>query len=420
MNFLLIITLLASFCATAALPASGFPLLINLDYADLLAIRDEIRAAEANPATLSPRLPAYRKLLSEASPLLSRKTSSVLDKTLTAPSGDKHDFFAIGNYSWPNPKTSDALPYIRRDGRRNPEARGPKYDKGAWDANARDITTLSLAWFYSGDEKYAAKAATLLRAWFIEPATRMNPNLNYAASQPGVHDGHYIGVIEGVVLSKLIDYIQLLTLSESWTPADNAALQSWFRDFKRWLLESPFGKRERETGTNHGLWYATQVATYSLYTGETSGLAPIFDRARRHIGRQIAPDGSLPEELKRTRSLMYTRYALQAFIALARCGELVSQDIWHYKSPEGVGIENAFNFAAPYLAGTKEWTWPRMARELNYPTSIEVLRWPARIYKTPVLLDTIRALDPVASRPLDGELPPADNRTIWLLGRNST
>ncbi|AHF91671.1 Alginate lyase [Opitutaceae bacterium TAV5] len=413
---LLFIAALTAFLPLQAAKPSPGPVLINLDYDDLIAIREDLRS---HPDT-SPARHACARLLAEADAVLPKKAPSVLDKQLVAPSGDKHDFFAIGNYSWPNPETSDGLPYIRRDGQRNPEARGPKYDKGAWDANARDITTLCLAWFYSGNEKYAAKATTLLRTWFTDPSTRMNPNLNYAASQPGVHDGHYIGIIEGVALSKLIDYVQLLTLSESWTSADNTSLQSWFREFRIWLLESPFGKREREMGNNHGIWYATQVATCSIYIGETSDLAPVYERARRHIAKQIASDGSLPAELKRTRSLMYTRYTLQAFIALARCGELTGHDIWHYKTPEGRGVESAFNFAAPYLSGAKEWTWPRMGDKPDYPTSTEILRWPAKVYRTPALLGAIRMIDPVAgqNKPLDGSLPDPANRMLWLLGKN--
>lgn len=414
---ILFLAVLAPIFALQAAPASsGVPALIHLDLGDLAAIRQDLRARP----DVSPARHAYAGLIGEADALLSKKAPSVLDKQLTAPSGDKHDFFAIGNYSWPNPATPNGLPYIRRDGRRNPEARGPKYDKSAYDTNARDITTLSLAWFYSGDEKYAAKAASLLRTWFIEPKTRMNPNLNYAAAQPGVHDGHYIGIIEGVVLSKLIDYIQLLTLSTSWTPADNAALQSWFRDFKAWLLTSPFGQRERTMGNNHGIWYATQVATYSIYTGDTADLAPVFDQARQLITGQIAPDGSLPAELKRTRSFMYSRYALQAFIALARCGDFLDEDIWHYKTPEGRGLENAFNFIAPYLAGVKEWPWPQLSNDLGYATSTDILRWPAKIYKTPVLLDALQQIDPVAGKdkPLNGKLPSPKDRVLWLLGKN--
>src|SRR5262245_11940190 len=46
---------------------------------------------------------------------------SVMDKQMLPPSGDKHDYMSMGTYWWPNPNTANGLPYIRRDGERNPE-----------------------------------------------------------------------------------------------------------------------------------------------------------------------------------------------------------------------------------------------------------------------------------------------------------
>ena len=48
--------------------------------------------------------------------LLAIPLQNVVDgKKLVAPSGDKHDYISVGTYWWPNPDTSDGLPYIRRD-----------------------------------------------------------------------------------------------------------------------------------------------------------------------------------------------------------------------------------------------------------------------------------------------------------------
>ena len=49
------------------------------------------------------------------------QTFTVMSKPNAGPSGDKHDFYSLGTYWWPNPNTTTGLPYIRRDGIVNPE-----------------------------------------------------------------------------------------------------------------------------------------------------------------------------------------------------------------------------------------------------------------------------------------------------------
>ena len=59
---------------------------------------------------------------------------TVMDKERTAPSGDKHDYYSIGRYFWPDDAKSDGLPWVRRDGQVNPDVFSTQYDKVASDA----------------------------------------------------------------------------------------------------------------------------------------------------------------------------------------------------------------------------------------------------------------------------------------------
>ncbi|QYY35252.1 alginate lyase family protein [Ruficoccus sp. ZRK36] len=350
-------------------------MLVNLNYEELVAIRNEIRSASPDPGVWN----AYQALINKADSYLDDVPASVMDKQLTAPSGDKHDYYAIGNYSWPNPDTPDGMPYIRIDGYKNPEAKeSDKWDKKVYNPMVSKVDTLALAYFYTGDELYASKAATLLYTWFIDPATRMNPSLNYAGGQPGVSEGVYYGIIETVVLIDMLDSVQLLTLSDSWTEAYNDALKSWFYDYTTWLLESDFGILERNMANNHGSWYAAQVAAFSKYTGHPARILDMVDLGKDLIESQIAADGSLPLELARSNSFMYSIYGLQAFTALARCAEFAGEDLWHYTAPNGRNLNMAYNFIAPYLSGELAWTWPSISSSVWH--SIQVMRLASRVY----------------------------------------
>src|SRR5215471_19027754 len=64
---------------------------------------------------------ALARLESDARKALKQEPVSVVTKAVTPPSGDKHDYMSQAPYFWPDPSKPNGLPYLRRDGERNPE-----------------------------------------------------------------------------------------------------------------------------------------------------------------------------------------------------------------------------------------------------------------------------------------------------------
>src|SRR6202453_186621 len=185
---------------------------------------DRLRVVKQKIAEGDPRYaPALQHLLRDARNSLRSGPFSVVDKRTIPPSGDKHDYMSQAPYFWPNPNTSNGLPYIRRDGDHNPEIRQIS-DHHTMSDMANNVQTLALAYYFSGDERYALKARQLIAAWFFDPATRMNPNLQYAQAIPGLNTGRGIGIIESRFLTQVVDAPGLLAGSNSWTPADQRQL----------------------------------------------------------------------------------------------------------------------------------------------------------------------------------------------------
>src|SRR2546428_12937385 len=240
---------------------------------DPQVLQDTKTRVQAHEAGLGPGL---ERLRADARAALGAGPFSVVSKTATPPSGDKHDYMSQAPSFWPNPGTKDGLPYVQRDGERNPEIRKiPDHDDLGRLVSATE--TLALAYYFVGDENYATKAAQLLRTFFLDPATRMNPNLEYAQAIPGVTTGRGIGIIDASGLVGLVDAIGLLGGSRSLTAADQQGLEGWFTDYLRWLRESRNGRAEAAATNNHGTYYDAQVASLALFTGQRELAAGVLD-----------------------------------------------------------------------------------------------------------------------------------------------
>jgi hypothetical protein len=305
------------------------------------------------------RDPAYAAPLREAADAaLKRGPYSVMQKTRLPASGDKHDYMSIGPYWWPSPNTPNGEPYVRKDGVVNPESRGTAFDKDRMAKFSNDVRLLTLASHHLNDRRYAEHAAALVRAWFITPATRMNPNLNYGQAIPGVNTGRGEGIIELHALSSVVESIGLLHRANALSAEDVSALERWFAAMVDWMATSPIGQEERAKGNNHGIFYDYLLAHFALFARHEPVARTIIAAFPEHrLAPQLAANGSLPEELSRTRSWHYSYFALEAATKLATISECVGIDLWSAKTRDQKSLALAFAFLAPYEANLDAWPY---------------------------------------------------------------
>lgn len=354
--------------------------------------------------------PVVADLLAEAGRALGEEPFSIVDKDVVPPSGDKHDYLSLAPYAWPDPRKPNGLPYLIRDGELNPERdRIPDHRKLTHICSVTE--TLGLAYYFSDDDKYVAKAAALLRRFFIAPTTRMNPNLSFAQGIRGKQDGRAAGIIDGACIARLVDGVGLLASGESWSKPDREGLDAWFRAYLTWLRESDLGRKEGRAGNNHGTWYDVQVVSLALATGQVELAIETLNFARkRRIGRQIEPDGEQPEELRRTRPWHYAVYNLQGMVLLAGLGERVGVDLWHYQTSDGRSLRKAI-----------AWILSAQAPPASGPAGASPAR-PATMRPRPEDLEQVDAAElwPVlrvaASALKDGELAAAADRLAAKAG----
>ncbi|MGW6475331.1 alginate lyase family protein [Streptomyces nigra] len=309
---------------------------------------------------------AVRALRIRADAWLDQGPWTVVDKPRPAPGGDVHDYLSQAPYWWPTtPPTADnpwGCPYEQRDGQRNPEV-----DSGT---DRQDVEKtfdasydLSLAWYYTGERRYAEKAARVLRTWFLDPATRMNPNLDHAQFIPCRYDGRAIGIIDfSQSYTAVLDAVALLeTGAPGWTADDRTVMRQWNADFLTWLRDSDFGRQEAAAANNHGTFYDLLLAGLASVTGDRElARRTVRDVGPRRIAPQIASDGGQPQELARTRSWHYSTFDLVAYTRLAAIGRHVGVDLWAYRGPDGQSLFKAVDHLLPAATGAAPWPHPEL------------------------------------------------------------
>lgn len=299
---------------------------------------------------------AYKALKKQAEHDLVMKPLTVMSKDYIPSSGSKHDYVSLARYAWPDQTKPNGLPYMMRDGVSNPEL--CKFDRNKLSDMTGAIYRLSLAYYFSENEKYAKKATELIHIWFLDKTTRMNPNLRYAQHIPGEADGRCYGVIDAYSFVEMLDGVQLLEKSKSFTAKDSRKLKTWFSHFLKWLLSHPQAIEESNQKNNHAIAYDVQVAAYSLYTGNRKVFSDVLAYfPKRRIATQIAPDGSQPHELRRTLAFGYSQYNLHHIIDLMLMVKHQGLDFHKYGIRDEHSFFKAMDFLAPYM-GKSVKLWP--------------------------------------------------------------
>jgi hypothetical protein len=270
--------------------------------------------------------------------------------------GGPNDFYSNGDYWWPDPTKANGLPYIRRDGQSNP---GVFNEHRACLAQLRDaVATLGAAYKITGENCYVTKAIELLRVFFLDPGTRMNPHLKFAQAIPGRSAGRGTGIIDTLHLAEVPLALEAMRSSKVFPPEVLAGLKDWFREYAGWMSTSKNGREEAASTNNHSVAHSLQLAVFARFSGEEARL----DECRRRykeifVAKQMAPDGSFPAELERTKPYGYSIFQLDNMATLCQFLSHHHDNLWEFALRDGRGIRKAMEFLFPYLLDKSKWPY---------------------------------------------------------------
>lgn len=306
--------------------------------------------AEASPYQMVATVDRHR-ILAEAARYLHSQPITVTSARSARSSGGPHDYFSEGDYWWPNPKNPGG-PYIRRDGMSNP---------ANFNAHREALIRLSLivpaltaAWRLTGERKYADRAGVHLRAWFVDPATKMNANLQYAQAIFVVSKGRGTGIIDTL---HLVEPARAATLLHAAGLLEGGnAIQQWFADYLQWMRSSKNGQQERDAKNNHGTCWVLQAGEFARFTQNAEVMAWCRDRFKSVlVPNQIAANGSLPLELARTKPYSYSLFDMDVLCGIAQSISTKQDDLWRFATPDGRGLHRLMQFMYPYIKDKSKW-----------------------------------------------------------------
>jgi hypothetical protein len=296
-----------------------------------------------------------KRILAAADRYLKEKPVTVTAAHSPRSAGGLHDYFSEGDYWWPDPKDPKG-PYIQRDGETNPD----NFDdhRKAMRRLSLIVPALVAAWKVTQQPKYAEAAVAHLNAWFVNDDTMMNPNLLYSQAIQGRFTGRGTGVIDTIHLVEVARAAELLGKSLTFAPRVKD-VRDWFVEYVHWMNTHEYGIAERDAANNHATCFTMQTAQFAHFTGNELLLRECRDRFRQvFVPKQIAADGSFPQELRRTKPYGYSLFNLEAMSACCQILWTSQEDLWTFALPDGRGMRLAMSYMVPFIRDKKKWPLP--------------------------------------------------------------
>lgn len=305
----------------------------------------------------------------------------ITDARAEASEGGSRDFYSQGDYWWPNPDSASGLPFVRRDGESYPGAFHEH--RTAMRSVRRAIALLAEHYLRTRESCFAEEACRYAHGFFLDSKTGMMPRLEYAQAIPGITPGRGTGIIDTLHIGEVP--VAFMALESSVAGDERAsgqvretaaALREWFSEYLSWMRSSPNGVEERDKANNHAVAWTVQTAIFSRFTSDVVALNEARERTvGTHITDQMAPDGSFPLELERTKPYSYSLFNLDLIATLCHVLSERPSSLWHYATDDGRGPARGVDFMVPYVQDKASW-----------PFGIDVDHWDELPIRQPFLL----------------------------------
>ncbi|KAF7358858.1 Chondroitin AC/alginate lyase [Mycena sanguinolenta] len=261
---------------------------------------------------------------------------TVTSKPVVAPSNDTHDYMSWAPYEWANcsnVKNTTVLSladesrecnFVFRDGQVNPERFIIQDFQSFFNlSDAVLYNSIAAVLQNKSSSVYSQNVAKFVNTWFLDSATAMNPNLNYAQMNrgPGGQTGAYTGILDLRGFAKIAAGILMLRASKNtdWTSDLDSQFVAWCNKYIGWLDTSPTGQQAAHATNNHGTIFVAQYAALKLIVNDVSSAVNWTQGYfSGKFQNQINSTGDQPEEASRETPYHYRNFNIAGMVTNAR------------------------------------------------------------------------------------------------------
>jgi Alginate lyase len=383
-----------------------------------LLLTPRLLHSQTTPASSRPNVAAidHDRVLESATRFLTQTPTPLTTLPCPRSPGTPHDFYSEAENYWPDPSNSTG-PFVPHDaGAPNPDAFTAHRD--AIVNFGICVPALTAAFVLTSEAKYAQQALVHLKAWFVDPETRMTPNLAYGQTIRPAKAGRPEGVVEAVHLAEVVQCIPFLANSETFTETDRAAVQKWFADYFEWLNTSRLAGLARDTKSHLGTSWLLQAAAIA-HLNEIKDDAPLT--ALRHqfrsstIRAQIMANGTFPHELSTPNPYRNTLFNLDMLAGVCVLLTTRFESVWDYELQDGPGMRTVMARMYPCILDRGVWPYVADAEHFkNLPIRPPSLLFAARAYNRPEYAELWKTLKPDTSIPELQRTFPIRQPLLWV------
>jgi hypothetical protein len=268
---------------------------------------------------------------------------------------------------------------------------------------------LAAAYLLTGEERYAEHAAGWMRAWLVDPATRMTPAMEYGQTVVGTVAGRAEGILEALPLVEVAIAVPFLAASPALTEADRKAVNGWFAAYLEWLTKAEdSGPRlaalARDRKDHHATSWLLQTsafATLAIAQGDVAKSEDNMLTELRHryktvtLRAQIKADGTFPHELASPTPYRDSLFNLDLMAGVCHLLSTRFDSVWDYSLEDGPGMRSAIAFHFPFIADRSLWPFEADVKHFKeLPGRRASLLFAARAYERPEYAAVWKTLPP--------------------------